>query len=243
VALFGGIQLNGELSKFRNFQSFGNTLTTLYTISTAEGYADVLTACVQPPLCDEGAGDCGNWVAYVYFPVWVFWSTSFMLNLFITVLLDAFSWKGKMSAMEVDLQCFSEFQVHWLEHDPTASHQLHWKVVENVLSNLPFPMGIRANKLQELREMSIPLSPNGMAWYKDVLKGLIRRYFDIDLNTAEIVTRLLPVAHHHRIPKNLMMLHHAYAVTKIERFRLGFVLRWGDMKAYNRRLQWKGYPE
>ena len=52
-----------------------------------------------------------------------------------------------------------------------------------------------------------------------VLQGLIRRYFDIDLNTAEIVTRLLPVAHHHRIPKNLMMLHHAYAVTKIERFR------------------------
>ena len=48
-----------------------------------------------------------------------------------------------MSAMEVDLQCFSEFQVHWLEHDPTASHQLHWKVVENVLSNLPFPMGMQ----------------------------------------------------------------------------------------------------
>ncbi|KAJ9470438.1 Voltage-dependent calcium channel type D subunit alpha-1 [Diplonema papillatum] len=94
IKLFARIKRGDEaMGPYAHFENFGFTLLLLLRMTTGEGWQAVLSeASVEPPDCDQQLGECGKpLVATLYFCSFTLCGMYVLLNLFIAIILDAFS--------------------------------------------------------------------------------------------------------------------------------------------------------
>ena len=97
VKLFAKLRRGGPddaMGRYANFENFGFSLLLLLRMTTGEAWQSVLKeASVEPPhACSEHLGNCGHpFIAVVYFCSFTLAGMYVLLNLFIAVILDAFS--------------------------------------------------------------------------------------------------------------------------------------------------------
>eukprot|EP00756_Hemistasia_phaeocysticola_P027627 Hpha_TRINITY_DN16127_c2_g3::TRINITY_DN16127_c2_g3_i1::g.5243::m.5243 len=148
VELFGTVRKTEGLDKWLNFDSVGNGVMLMYTLSSTELWTTVMEAVTTNTEGCEERGDCGTsrGVAVAYFLTFVVICALVTMNLFITVVLDNFvvadeddGWNGPDGIFER----LREFTELWGQHDPDATALLPAAVFIELLQDESLPMPIR----------------------------------------------------------------------------------------------------
>ncbi|KRX80625.1 Voltage-dependent calcium channel type A subunit alpha-1 [Trichinella sp. T6] len=178
MQVFGNIELNGdtEINRHNNFQTFFNSIILLFRCATGEAWQEVTLACIANRKCDPRTGklnnECGTNFAYVYF-------TSFMLNLFIAVIMDNFDYLTRDSSI-LGPHHLDEFVRVWAEYDPEATGRIHYTDMYEMLRNIPPPHLIR---------MNMPVDEDGTVQFTTTLFALIRESLSIKMRSADEMDR------------------------------------------------------
>ena len=107
VSSYGTVKYGYRLGPTLNFGDYGSAITACYQLITGDEWMDVMTDCaVQPPFCtplfnksadpyydgpELSFGDCGSEISRPWFLIFKLVCESVMLNLFIGMILDNFS--------------------------------------------------------------------------------------------------------------------------------------------------------
>ena len=97
--LFGRVQRGEFLNDHANFESFFGSVLVVFRMSTGESWNGIMNECrVSYPDCDpeyvapgmegRGKGNCGSFIAIIYFAGFQIAGQYIMLNLFIAVVLE-----------------------------------------------------------------------------------------------------------------------------------------------------------
>ncbi|KRY49213.1 Voltage-dependent calcium channel type A subunit alpha-1 [Trichinella britovi] len=178
MQVFGNIELNGdtEINRHNNFQTFFNSIILLFRCATGEAWQEVTLACIANRKCDPRTGklnnECGTNFAYVYF-------TSFMLNLFVAVIMDNFDYLTRDSSI-LGPHHLDEFVRVWAEYDPEATGRIHYTDMYEMLRNIPPPHLIR---------MNMPVDEDGTVQFTTTLFALIRESLSIKMRSADEMDR------------------------------------------------------
>eukprot|EP01052_Picozoa_sp_SAG31_P011850 SAG31_NODE_681_length_12844_cov_31.703021_7_plen_592_part_00 len=113
--LLGTIQRGEMLNAHANFESFGTSLLTVYRMATGESWNGIMYDCkIQPPDCDDAAGECGQpAVAVLYFVSFQLIGQFIMLNLFVAVVLENFHTTNERRETSITPQMFEDFTSAW----------------------------------------------------------------------------------------------------------------------------------
>ena len=88
VFLFGNVNEGIIISRYTNFNNFGNAMITLLRISTGEEWNRIMEDCQLTGIeCSPGR-TCGSKLAPIYFFSFVIVCSYVMLNLFILVIIQ-----------------------------------------------------------------------------------------------------------------------------------------------------------
>ena len=194
MALFGRVKHGFYLTNHGNYETFTSAMVTLFREMTGENWNGIMRDCmVQPPFCDDSAGECGNTVlSPLYHVGFQVMSAMLVMDLIVAIILNQFEnqiekEKRMDSAIlsEHDMRVFGE---HW-------SHFSHGKWTMPVpklpafLRYLPPPLGLnfltRENNSAQLYgvemahfldELRIP-SDGQTVHYLDVIHQLAYRAF------------------------------------------------------------------
>ena len=91
MQLFADTKYGLELNAKSNFDNFGESMLTLLKVSTGE-YVGLLRDCsVRAPDCITGS-DCGSRFAWIYFSVFLIFTSYITFQLFLAVVIDSFAW-------------------------------------------------------------------------------------------------------------------------------------------------------
>ena len=159
MALFGKVKHGFYMTRHGNYETFTSAMVTLFREMTGENWNGIMRDCmVQPPFCDNDAGNCGNTVlSPLYHVGFQVMSAMLVMDLIVAIILNQFEnqiekEKRMDSAImtEHDMRVFGE---HW-------SHFSHGKWTMPVpklpafLRYLPPPLGLnfltRENKAAQL---------------------------------------------------------------------------------------------
>ena len=194
MALFGRVKHGFYMTNHGNYETFTSAMVTLFREMTGENWNGIMRDCmVQPPFCDDAAGECGNTVlSPLYHVGFQVMSAMLVMDLIVAIILNQFEnqiekEKRLDSAImsEHDMRVFGE---HW-------SHFSHGKWTMPVpklpafLRYLPPPLGLnfltRENNSAQLYgvemahfldDLRIP-SDGQTVHYLDVIHQLAYRAF------------------------------------------------------------------
>jgi len=165
VQLFADVRLGDSLNAQANFQSFGLALLTLMRFSTGESWNYVMyEAAASSPGCrvlsdlpysakshlcgyspDKHAcvpiDGCGNAAAFPFFYSFTVFVTFVFLNLFIAVVLEAFSDSSEEEAMKLKKEDFAQLADAWLPFDPDATCLMPASQLPDLIRRLEPPLG------------------------------------------------------------------------------------------------------
>ncbi|KAA0159275.1 hypothetical protein FNF28_05910 [Cafeteria roenbergensis] len=165
VQLFAEVRQGDSLDQHANFQSFGRALLTLMRASTGEAWNYIMYEAAattpgcrvlsdvpysekrhlcgfnpDPRTCVPLDG-CGNSAAYVYFYSFTVIVTFVFLNLFIAVVLEAFSDTSEEEAMKLKKADFATLADAWLSFDPGATCLMPASKLPSLMRKLRPPLG------------------------------------------------------------------------------------------------------
>ncbi|RDD43883.1 Voltage-dependent L-type calcium channel subunit alpha-1C [Trichoplax sp. H2] len=208
MQLFGQIQSDPTTAIFRynNFQTFTGALIVLVRCSTGENWPEVMLACLPGRAkCSTKFPDCGSYVAYPYFVIFVFLSTFLMLNLFVAVIMDNFKYltrdKSILGPYHLD-----HFLHTWAEFDPEASGRIKHQELCTMLCRIPPPLGFGSScpmrtAYRRLMKLGIPINGDNTIRFKATLFALIRTSLKIkvredqheaDAELCQIIRKIWP---------------------------------------------------
>eukprot|EP01060_Flectonema_neradi_P030270 TRINITY_DN4362_c0_g1_i7.p1 TRINITY_DN4362_c0_g1~~TRINITY_DN4362_c0_g1_i7.p1 ORF type:complete len:1713 (+),score=278.96 TRINITY_DN4362_c0_g1_i7:1641-6779(+) len=231
VQMFGEVRLGGYIDKWLNFQNIGSAVITLYTISTAEKWNDIMVGVGENHRGCELANDCGaeRTVTIIYFTVFMIIGSLITLNLFITVVLENFS---EQRCADVAQETLAEFREQWLVKDPYARGWLYVVDFLYVLRSLPPPIGLyRPNSIPEmirhLRFLSIPVSREGELRYTDALVSISKKLFNISEAESAALSAITKSSSNRQ--EEAFTVYHLFAALRIQE-------RWKRFIAKRRKL-------
>jgi len=142
VALFSNLLLDPlsdfPLNEFFNFKNAGQAMILLFQISTTESWSDVMKACWMTPensRCTYEAENCGNWGSIPFFVLFMFFSNSIALNLFIFVIVENYMEVNQLNSPRTQ-QLFhrlSLFRTQWSLKDREGTQLMHWEALVMIL--------------------------------------------------------------------------------------------------------------
>ena len=143
VELFGRVNRNpyqgAGLTENVNFKNVYYALVSLYTISSTEGWVDLMRGVtVQPPNCDPDEGNCGveKWLSSIYFTLFMIIGSSLILNLFVTVVVERYTDAEEANTHSGKLQILDNFKQKWRQCDPQATGMINAKDAVAILESL-----------------------------------------------------------------------------------------------------------
>eukprot|EP00755_Sulcionema_specki_P007653 Sspe_Gene.38830::Locus_18726_Transcript_1_1_Confidence_1.000_Length_6213::g.38830::m.38830 len=130
-----------QLTPYLNFRNVYYALVTLFTISTTEGWVDVLQATTtSPPGCGEACG-VSLAVSRVYFSLFMLFGALLVVNLFVAAVVDSYHEVTRFMAHHDHLvSAFDRFNEEWVRCDPDASGQARASDVVHVLRRTGEPL-------------------------------------------------------------------------------------------------------
>ncbi|KAA0147079.1 hypothetical protein FNF31_07654 [Cafeteria roenbergensis] len=165
VQLFAEVRHGDSLNDHANFQSFGFALLTLMRAATGEAWnylmydaaavSDGCRALSSVPFAEKRQlcgynqdprtclplDGCGNSAAYVYFYSFTIIVTFIFLNLFIAVVLEAFSDTSEEEAMKLKKADFAVLAKAWMTFDPDATCLMPAAKLPSLMRKLKPPLG------------------------------------------------------------------------------------------------------
>mmetsp|Transcript_88982 Transcript_88982/g.157547 ORF Transcript_88982/g.157547 Transcript_88982/m.157547 type:complete len:1931 (-) Transcript_88982:53-5845(-) len=186
VGLFGTIMAGDPQA---NFHTFGNACLVLVRCSTGERWHEIMfdmaeskPGCVPETqsaedLAFRGPLGCGSPTAYPYFVSYVIIVMFILMNLIVAVVLDSYASVHDMLDLEDFMVCIKTLRHRWLNLDPAFTGFLNLQQVEQILLNLPQPIGFaklkRRNMLRQM--MSFQVHTNSTVHYRDVVILIAQR--------------------------------------------------------------------
>eukprot|EP00163_Fabomonas_tropica_P014779 TRINITY_DN2686_c0_g2_i1.p1 TRINITY_DN2686_c0_g2~~TRINITY_DN2686_c0_g2_i1.p1 ORF type:complete len:1526 (-),score=377.56 TRINITY_DN2686_c0_g2_i1:447-4610(-) len=185
VSVFGEVRHGEYLNEHANFTHFGLAMLTLFRMATGESWNGIMYDCmVQEPDCSEAAGDCGSRFAWIYFVSFMTLMFLVMVNLFIAVIIQNFSFLVEENTI-LSTDDYETFLRVWARHDPLATYYIPSAATLTLIRELPPPLGLglKATEQQARRylfQLEIPVY-DGKIHFKDTMLALAQHRVGVTL--------------------------------------------------------------
>ena len=174
---FGRVQLDPDyLTKFSNFRHVPVSMLTLFRVSTADDWTRISVGCdLQPPQCDASCPtshhvnnfcDCGYTWAPWFFVVFVIVAGIVLLNLFVAVVLDAFSKSNDVLAKDIFFRTANLWALTWQSMDIEGTGILGWRSMYKVLEQSPAPWGFGLLHVRDVGARSARISFISLGYFE-----------------------------------------------------------------------------
>ncbi|RKP28983.1 hypothetical protein METBISCDRAFT_10579, partial [Metschnikowia bicuspidata] len=148
--VFGLTKLGEETNTNVNFRTIPKTLILLFRMSWGEGWNQIMhDFTFEPPFCSYSPGtdnsDCGSKpYAYILFMSWNVISMYIMMNLYISLILDTFSYiaGGSQYAALIERSEVRRFKYAWRRYDPWGSGFIRPADLRDFLRTLRGPLSV-----------------------------------------------------------------------------------------------------
>lgn len=198
TALFAKTKLHDLITQELNFRSFGNSMITLITFSTGEGWNDVMydltfnaVNCEQDPSYDAKfcgfssssscipLNGCGDVSSFPYLVSFLLVVCFVFLNLFVGIVISEY--KDAKDAM-IPHDTLNRFAEKWHEYDPDATCYIESARLITFVSELAEPLGFGKQKYS-IRQLNkrigkLRVYRNGKVHFVDVLAVLSTAYIE-----------------------------------------------------------------
>ncbi|XP_035662883.1 sodium channel protein type 2 subunit alpha-like isoform X1 [Branchiostoma floridae] len=191
-AIFGMISFmdvirNKGLTEITNFETFGNSIISLFEVCTSAGWDGLLAGVmVEPPDCDPEPsedypnGNCGNSsLAIFFFLSYLVLNFLVMSNMYIAVILDNFSNavaeadEGGVTEDDVDM-----YYSLWERYDPHATKYIHLDQVSKFLHELDAPLRVPKPNKVTIVYLDLPICTEDRVYCRDLLTKLTDKVMD-----------------------------------------------------------------
>ncbi|CAN3374403.1 hypothetical protein DIURU_000718 [Diutina rugosa] len=127
--IFGLTKIGPNGNDYRNLRSVPKALILLFRMSFGEGWNYIMNDyMLEEPFCTRGHdmddSDCGNKpYAYILFIAWNLLSMYIFLNMFVSLILDSFSYVSRKSGYShlIERQEIRKFKRAWQQFDPEGT--------------------------------------------------------------------------------------------------------------------------
>ena len=202
--LFTFVMHGGDVDADRNFESFGNSMLTLFQCLTGDGWSAIMDDLMVDELrgCDPTLvpSNCGTSLALPFFISWTVVGSFVFLNLIVAVILEHFTALGNVDPTLVSSADISDFKDIWGKFDPDADGKMPAKELPNLVKMLKPPLGLQGTETGDIRSkrmrwcMSLGLQQeNGEVAFREVLDALINKnYAEKQVSVADEVATAPP---------------------------------------------------
>eukprot|EP01052_Picozoa_sp_SAG31_P015387 SAG31_NODE_987_length_10544_cov_56.002106_1_plen_2161_part_00 len=149
TAAFGSIRRGEFLHDRANFEHFGNSMLTMFRVSTGDAWETLYTdMSIQPPLCSTSqdgtpGDDCGSPVmATIYLTSFQVFMGLIMMNVLVSVFLENFDEIEVQERFIVNQEKVNVFASVWSELAPGMGLMMPVKLLPTFLRRLPPPLGL-----------------------------------------------------------------------------------------------------
>jgi voltage-dependent calcium channel L type alpha-1D len=182
VAFFADVDSGVAVDdRFANFATFGNAIFLLFRIATGEDWELIM----------EDVSSQYAW-APVYFVSFVIIGAFVMLNLFIAVIMENFSFISQLEdASDVTLADFQRFSRVWQHYDPERTRSISVNMLAAFLRRLEPPLGLGRDvdlgvAKQVAASLDVPLNSDGRVSFNDWLFILTSRVYGNRVDPIDI---------------------------------------------------------
>ncbi|XP_026220907.1 sodium channel protein type 4 subunit alpha B-like isoform X2 [Anabas testudineus] len=182
---FAYVKKEAMINDIFNFETFGNSITCMFVITTSAGWDGVLVPFLNtPPDCDPDIENPGSTIRgnCVSPAVGIIFCTSYILlclllvlHLYIVVFLETFKAYNTEQLSDDDLQMFYKT---WKDFDPDTSKVIKYSQLSHLCDRLQEPLRIPKPNSIKLAHMDLPLLPGDTIHYLDILMALTAQVFD-----------------------------------------------------------------
>uniref|UniRef100_A0A3P9P9S2 Sodium channel protein n=1 Tax=Poecilia reticulata TaxID=8081 RepID=A0A3P9P9S2_POERE len=193
---FAYVKKGAMIDDIVNFETFGNSMISMFTITTLAGWDSLLYPIMNtPPDCDPDfenpgtsvRGNCGSpAMGIVFFTSYIIMSFLVVINIYITIILEIFNIATEESADPLSEDDFDMFYKTWEKFDPQASQFIHYSELSDLCDALPYPLRIPKPNTINLLQMDLPLVQGDRVHCLDVLIALTEEVFGESQATDEL---------------------------------------------------------
>ncbi|XP_047427562.1 sodium channel protein type 4 subunit alpha B isoform X2 [Mugil cephalus] len=179
---FAYVKKEAMIDDMFNFESFGNSMICLFTITTSAGWDGMLHPIMNmPPDCDPNfenpgtnvRGNCGSpGVGIVFFTTYIIMCFLVVVNMYIAIILENFNVATEESADPLCEDDFEMFYETWEKFDPDASQFIQYSELSKFCDTLQDPLRIPKPNTIKLIQMDLPLVPGDKIHCLDILLAL-----------------------------------------------------------------------
>ncbi|KAM9843922.1 sodium channel protein type 4 subunit alpha B [Aulostomus maculatus] len=179
---FAYVRKEALIDDMFNFETFGNSMICLFTITTSAGWDGLLYPIMNtPPDCDPEVehpgttvrGDCGSpAVGIVFLTTYIIMSFLVVVNMYIAIILENFNVATEESADPLCEDDFEMFYETWEKFDPDASQFIQYSKLSEFCDALKDPLRIPKPNTVKLINMDLPLVPGDKIHCLDILLAL-----------------------------------------------------------------------
>uniref|UniRef100_A0A669B067 Sodium channel protein n=1 Tax=Oreochromis niloticus TaxID=8128 RepID=A0A669B067_ORENI len=186
MANFAYVKKQDGIDDMFNFETFGNSMISLFQISTSAGWDNLLSPIMSSPPdeCDlnfintgtNTRGNCGNpSVGIAFFVSYIIISFLIVVNMYIAIILENFSVATEESTEPLSEDDFEMFYEVWEKFDSEATQFIEFSMLSNFADTLSEPLRIpKPNKIH-LISMDLPMVSGDRIHCLDILFAFTKR--------------------------------------------------------------------
>ncbi|XP_053175429.1 sodium channel protein type 4 subunit alpha-like [Scomber japonicus] len=189
MSQFRYVKKSAMIDDLVNFETFGNSMMTMFLISTITGWDGLLFPFMSmPPDCDpflentgtSVRGDCPNtYFGIIFLTSYIIICFVLMLSVFFVIILeifDMFAEDDDEALSNDDLQMFYDT---WKRFDSNASQCIQYSQLSEFCDALKDTLRIPKPNTIKLINMDLPLLPGDKIHYMDILLALRTQVFGV----------------------------------------------------------------
>ena len=192
VKLFAKVKRGPDMGPLVNFETFFVALLLLLRMTTGEAWQAILNnVAVQPPDCDNHLGECGQKLtAVLYFCSFTLAGMYVLLNLFIAIILDAFTQLGEANANVCTEEYMDKVKAVWSSVvQAVPGHRGAFGIrrsdVPSFLTSIDKPLGMKGSEHKieaAIRRMDLHVDPkSNLIPQEEFMAKLFKARFEKDL--------------------------------------------------------------
>uniref|UniRef100_A0A8C7U2H3 Sodium channel protein n=1 Tax=Oncorhynchus mykiss TaxID=8022 RepID=A0A8C7U2H3_ONCMY len=180
---FAYVKKEAGIDDMINFETFGNSIICLFTITTLAGWDSVLSPMMSstPPNCDpyienpgtDVRGNCSSlgW-GILFICSYIIMCFFLVVNMYIAVILENFNVVIEESGNPLCEEDFEMFYETWEKFDPDASQFVAYDILSEFCDTLKDPLRIPKPNAIKLITMDLPIVPGDKIHCLDILLAL-----------------------------------------------------------------------
>ena len=167
----------GGLDDVFNFQTFGQSIITLFQMCTSAGWDGVLQGLMNETDCDEDKGNCGSYsIAVLYLLTYLIISFLVVVNMYIAVILENFSQATEDVQHGLTPEDFDMYYEKWEKYDPLATQYIPLEKLSDFVDYLEDPLRLPKPNYFMLVKLDIPIFEGDQCYCRDILDALTKNF-------------------------------------------------------------------